>query len=109
MTNKFIVSVTKVLKTLKPHQLSMKDDVVSLTSERIISIINDHRNKSKQGYIRLENVGGCKGSEMKLKLNMFYDGKKFGRIVSDCLSLDEIGKIRKVITRFCEQNRINMR
>jgi hypothetical protein len=103
-------SIAKILKVLSPHYLSMKGNAVNLTTAKIISILNEHRSKSKQGYIqiRLENVGGCKGSEMKLKLHTFYDGKTFIKIISDCLSLDEIGKIHEAIENFCKQNTINM-
>jgi hypothetical protein len=89
----------------------MKDDAVSLSTEKIISILNEHRSKSKQGHIQvgLENVGGCKGSKMKLQLHTFYDGKPLSQIVTDCLSLDEIGKIHEIIESFCKQNTINMR
>jgi predicted metal-binding protein len=84
----------------------MKNNVVSPTSERIISIIKEHESKSKQRNIlvRLKNVGGCKGSEMKLQLHMLYDEKQFSQIVSDCLSLDEVRKIRKIVENFCKES-----
>lgn len=84
----------------------MKDDTVSLISTRIISILDDHRRKSKRGYIQihLENVGECEGAKMKLQLQIFYDGKVFSQTVSDCLSFDEIGEIHKVIQSYCNQN-----
>jgi hypothetical protein len=84
----------------------MKEDAVSLTTARIIFVLTEHRSNSKQGYIqiRLENVDRCKGSEMKLQLHTFYDGKSFSHIVSDCLSSDEVEKIHEIIEGFCEEN-----
>ena len=84
----------------------MKRDTVSQTSDRITSIIRDHGRRTKQlGIsIELENVSGCKGSEMKLELRMLYDGYQHSEIVSDCLSADEGAKIHETISTFCKES-----
>ena len=84
----------------------MKGDVVSQTSDRIISVIRDRGKRTKQQGIPigLENTGGCKGSEMKLTLHMLYDGHQHSERLSDCLSPDERARVREAVNTFCKES-----
>jgi hypothetical protein len=88
----------------------MKDDVVSLTTAKIVSIIKEHRKLSKNEvvHIILSNVAGCKGSEAQLRLQIDYEGKSTSQIVSGCLKLEEIGRIKRSVSSFCEQEKMGI-
>jgi hypothetical protein len=84
----------------------MAKDKVSVISGHIVAIVREHQAKAKQKFVQvtLRNIGTCKGTNMKLQLNISYNGKVYSQLVSDCLSPDEIGRIHETVEDFCKQN-----
>ena len=90
----------------------MKNDVVSLIVEKIISIIIERMKGEKGAIIQLTNdPNRCKMPKpYKLKLTVFgNDGRASTQIVSECLSLEDTGRIRESVDRFCKKNNILVR
>ncbi|MGA3291390.1 MAG: hypothetical protein ABSD42_14270 [Candidatus Bathyarchaeia archaeon] len=89
----------------------MKEDVVNLTSQRIMLIINEKLEKTKGECIdyALENIfDECELPKLKLKLHIACKGTCTSQVVSDCLSLDDIGKIHDIMKEFAKQNKVNI-
>jgi hypothetical protein len=88
----------------------MKTDVVSQTCGKIIAII-DKEIAEKDGIeVHLENfMDECKSSKLKLRLHIIHKGVRSSRIVSDCLSRDDIGKIQEIVARDCETRQVKYR
>jgi len=89
----------------------MNEDVVNLTSQRIMLIINEKLEKTKGECIdyALENIfDECELPKLKLKLHIACNGTCTSQVVSDCLSLDDIGKIHDIMKEFAKQNKVNI-
>jgi hypothetical protein len=91
----------------------MKEDVVTLTSQRIKLIIKEKLKETKGECIdyALENIfDECEIAppKLKLKLHIACKGTCTSQVVSDCLSLDDIGKIHDIMKEFAKQNKVNI-
>lgn len=89
----------------------MKEDVVNLTSQRIMLIIKEKLKETKGECIdyALENIfDECELPKLKLKLHIACKGTCTSQVVSDCLSLDDIGKIHDIMKEFAKQNKVNI-
>jgi hypothetical protein len=89
----------------------MKEDVVNLTSQRIMLIIKGKLKETNGECIdyALENIfDECELPKLKLKLHIACKGTCTSQVVSDCLSLNEIGKIHCIIREFAKQNKVKI-
>jgi hypothetical protein len=52
----------------------------------------------------------CESPKLKLKLHIIYkEGQSRSQIVSDCLSLNDIGKIHETIAKDCNTRQVEYR
>ena len=89
----------------------MTEDVVNLTSQRIMSIIKEKLKETNGECIDycLEHIfDECELSKLKLKLHIVCKGICTSQIVSDCLSYEDISKIHDIIREFAKHNKINI-
>jgi len=89
----------------------MKEDVVNLTSQKIMLIIKGKLKETKGECIDycLEHIfDECELPKLKLKLHIVCRGICTSQVVSDCLSLNEIGKIHCIIREFAKQNKVKI-
>ena len=89
----------------------MKEDVVNLTSQRIMLIIKEKLEETKGECIDycLEHIfDECELPKLKLKLHIACKGTCTSQVVSDCLSHEDISKIHAIIREFAKQNKINI-
>ena len=89
----------------------MTEDVVSLTSQRIMLIIKGKLKETKGECIDycLEHIfDECELPKLKLKLHIVCKGICTSQIVSDCLSYEDISKIHEIIKGFAKQNKVNI-
>jgi len=89
----------------------MTEDVVNLTSQRIMLIIKEKLKETKGECIDycLEHIfDECELPKLKLKLHIACKGICTSQVVSDCLSLEHIRKIHAIIKEFAKQNKINI-
>jgi hypothetical protein len=89
----------------------MKEDVVNLTSQKIMLIIKEKLKETKGECIdyALENIfDECELPKLKLKLHIACKGICTSQVVSDCLSLDDISKIHDMMREFAKQNKVNI-
>jgi hypothetical protein len=89
----------------------MKEDVVNLTSQRIMLIIKEKLKETKGECIDycLEHIfDECELPKLKLKLHIACKGICTSQVVSDCLSFEDISKIHDIIREFAKQNKVNI-
>jgi hypothetical protein len=89
----------------------MKEDVVNLTSQRIMLIIKEKLKGTKGECIDycLEHIfDECELPKLKLKLHIACKGICTSQVVSDCLSFEDISKIHDIIREFAKQNQVNI-
>jgi len=89
----------------------MTEDVVNLTSQRIMLIIKEKLKETKGECVDycLEHIfDECELPKLKLKLHIACKGICTSQVVSDCLSLEDIRKIHVIIEEFAKQNKINI-
>ena len=89
----------------------MKEDVVNITSQRIMLIIKEKMKETKGECIDycLEHIfDECELPKLKLKLHIACKGICTSQVVSDCLSLEHIRKIHVIMREFAKQNKINI-
>ena len=89
----------------------MKEDVVNLTSQKIMLIIKGKLKETKGECVDycLEHIfDECELPKLKLKLHIACKGNCSSQVVSDCLSLEDISRIHEIIREFAKQNKVNI-
>lgn len=88
----------------------MKQDAISQTCERIIEIIDREIAKKDGIEVHLENfMDECKSSKQRPRLHIIHKGTRASRIVSDCLSPSDIGRIHETVAKDCEARQVKYR